>query len=107
MPSKLVRTAVQDAFSGRLPTWEGIQERLRSGVPDPTFIDVAAQVIATGSFDNVSNTAMRLRLLDLKLVVDASDPQRSLFRDAGSPAVIASPRPHCLPFTKHSTPRAP
>lgn len=79
MPSKLVRTAVQDAFSGRLPTWEGIQERLRSGVPDPTFIDVAAQVIAAGSFDNVSNTAMRIRLLDLKLVVDASDPQRSLF----------------------------
>jgi len=79
MPGKLVRAAVHDAFGGRLPTWEGIQSRLQARVPDPTFIDVAAQVIAAGSFDNVSNTAMRIRLLDLKLVVDASDPQRSLF----------------------------
>ncbi len=79
MPGRLVRAAVHDAFGGRLPTWEGIQSRLQARVPDPTFIDVAAQVIAAGSFDNVSNTAMRIRLLDLKLVVDASDPQRSLF----------------------------
>lgn len=78
MPGRLVRAAVNDAFGGRLPTWEGIQARLQARVPDPTFIDVAAQVIAAGSFDNVSNTAMRIRLLDLKLVVDASDPQRSL-----------------------------
>jgi Zn-dependent peptidase ImmA (M78 family) len=78
MPGRLVRAAVHDAFGGRLPTWEGIQARLRTRQLDPTFIDVAAQVIAAGSFDNVSNTAMRIRLLDLKLVVDASDPQRSL-----------------------------
>lgn len=78
MPGKLVRAAVHDAFGGRLPTWEGIQSRLQARQLDPTFIDVAAQVIAAGCFDNVSNTAMRIRLLDLKLVVDASDPQRSL-----------------------------
>jgi Zn-dependent peptidase ImmA (M78 family) len=78
MPGRLVRTAVHEAFGGRLPSWEGIQARLLSRQPDTTLIDVAAQVIAAGSFDNVSNTAMRIRLLDLKLVVDASDPQRSL-----------------------------
>lgn len=78
MPGRLVRAAVDKAFDGRLPTWEGIQARLAARQFDQTFIDVAAKVIAAGSFDNVSNTAMRIRLLDLKLVVDASDPQRSL-----------------------------
>lgn len=62
----------------RLPSWEGIEARLLTGEPDERFVEVAEQVIAAGQFDNVSNMAMRIRLRDLKLVVDASDPQRSL-----------------------------
>ena len=39
---------------------------------------LAAEVIDQGGFTNVSNEAMRYRLLDLKLVADASSPQMSL-----------------------------
>jgi Zn-dependent peptidase ImmA (M78 family) len=78
MPARLVREAVRLAFGERLPSWEGIEARLLTGEPDERFVEVAEQVIAAGQFDNVSNMAMRIRLRDLKLVVDASDPQRSL-----------------------------
>lgn len=78
MPARLVREAVRVAFEGRLPTWEGIEARHLAGQLDERFVEVAAQVLAAGHFDNVSNMAMRIRLRDLKLVVDASDPQRSL-----------------------------
>lgn len=78
MPARLVRAAVLEAFDGRLPSWEGIEARHAAGVPDERFVEVAADVLEAGRFDNVSNTAMRIRLRDLKLVVDASNPQRSL-----------------------------
>lgn len=39
---------------------------------------MAEHVIETGNFENVSNEAMRYRLLDLKLVIDASNLQRRL-----------------------------
>ena len=78
MPARLVRAAVHEAFDGRLPAWDGIDARLAAGQPDERFIEVAADVIVAGGFDNVSNVAMRIRLRDLKLVVDASHPQRSL-----------------------------
>lgn len=78
MPARLVRSAVLTAFDGRLPSWEGIEARQTTGALDERFVEVAADVLEAGRFDNVSNTAMRIRLRDLKLVVDASDPQRSL-----------------------------
>jgi len=78
MPARLVRAAVLEAFDGRLPSWEGIEARHAAGEPDERFVEVAADVIEAGHFDNVSNMAMRIRLRDLKLVVDASHPQRSL-----------------------------
>ncbi len=78
MPARLVRAAVVRAFDGRLPSWEGIEARHVAGEPDERFVEVADQVLSAGQFDNVSNMAMRIRLRDLKLVVDASDPQRSL-----------------------------
>ena len=40
--------------------------------------DFPAEVIAKGGFTNVSNQAMQIRLVALKLVTDASNPQRSL-----------------------------
>lgn len=78
MPARLVRAAVHAAFDGRLPSWEGIEARHAAGEPDEQFVQVAADVLEAGRFDNVSNTAMRIRLRDLKLVVDASNPQGSL-----------------------------
>jgi hypothetical protein len=78
MPARLVRAAVHRAFDGRLPAWEGVEARLRAGEVDPRFIEVAAQVLAAGGFVNVSNTAMRIRLMDLGLVLDTSNPQSSL-----------------------------
>lgn len=78
MPARLVREAVMRAFDGRLPSWEGIESRIATAAPDPRFVEVASKVLKAGNFTNVSNTAMRIRLRDLKLVVDTSDPQGSL-----------------------------
>ena len=44
----------------------------------PELKSLAAEVIERGSFSNVSNQAMQIRLVALKLVTDASNPQRSL-----------------------------
>jgi len=45
----------------------------------PELRTLASEVIERGSFSNVSNQAMQIRLVALKLVVDTSAPQRSLF----------------------------
>lgn len=78
MPASDVRAAVKAAFGDELPTSEGIEARRKAGEPDPWLKGVAEHVVETGNFENVSNEAMRHRLLDLKLVVDASNPQRKL-----------------------------
>ena len=78
MPASEVRAAVKTAFGDDLPTTEGIEERRKSDEPDPWLRGVADHVIEKGDFENVSNEAMRYRLLDLKLVIDASNPQRKL-----------------------------
>lgn len=78
MPASDVRATVKAAFGDELPTREGIEARRKSGQPDPWLRGVSDHVIDTGNFENVSNEAMRYRLLDLKLVVDASNPQRKL-----------------------------
>lgn len=78
MPASDVRATVKAAFGDELPTTEGIEARRKAGEPDPWLRGVAEHVIETGNFENVSNEAMRYRLLDLKLVVDASNPQRKL-----------------------------
>lgn len=78
MPASDVRATVKAAFGDELPTTEGIEARRKSGELDPWLRGVADHVIEQGNFENVSNEAMRYRLLDLKLVVDASNPQRKL-----------------------------
>lgn len=78
MPASDVRATVKAAFGDELPTTEGIEARRKSGEPDPWLRGVADHIIEQGNFENVSNEAMRYRLLDLKLVVDASNPQRKL-----------------------------
>ena len=67
MPARLVRTAVLEAFDGRLPSWEGIEARHSSGEPDERFIEVASDVLEAGRFDNVSNMAMRIPPVSGKL----------------------------------------
>jgi Zn-dependent peptidase ImmA (M78 family) len=75
MPSADVRASVRALCGDVLPTWERVEERRKSGELDEQLKALAAEVIER---TNVSNQAMRFRLLDLKLVVDASNPQRSL-----------------------------
>ena len=78
MPATEVRATVRALCGDRLPTWEGVEERRKNRELDERLRDLAAEVTARGGFTNVSNEAMRYRLLDLKLVVDASNPQRIL-----------------------------
>jgi hypothetical protein len=46
---------------------------------DPELRDYAAEVIHEGQFTNVSNEAMRYRLVDLNLVRDGQEAQGRLF----------------------------
>ena len=78
MPAADVRATVRALSGDQLPTWERIEERRKNRELDERLRDLATEVMERGGFSNVSNEAMRYRLLDLKLVVDASNPQRSL-----------------------------
>lgn len=78
MPTAEVRATVAALYGDKLPTWEHVEERRRNRELDEDLRSLASEVIEHGGFTNVSNEAMRYRLLDLKLVVDASAPQLSL-----------------------------
>lgn len=78
MPAAEVRAAVRALYGNKLPTWEHVEARRKARELDEELRDLATEVMAKGNFTNVSNEAMRYRLLDLKLVVDASNPQQSL-----------------------------
>jgi len=75
MPAASMRAAVRAQYGHKLPKWEGVEEKYRAHELDENLRELAAEVIECGGFTNVSNEAMRYRLLDLKLVVDASAPQ--------------------------------
>ncbi|MBI5531796.1 MAG: ImmA/IrrE family metallo-endopeptidase [Deltaproteobacteria bacterium] len=78
MPSADVRATMKALCGDKAPTWERVEERRKKRELDERLRDLAAEVIERGRFTNVSNEAMRYRLLDLNLVIDASNPQRSL-----------------------------
>ena len=78
MPTADVRAAVKALYGDQRPTWEHVEEMRKNREFDEKLHALAAEVIAQGGFTNVSNEAMRYRLLDLKLVADASSPQMSL-----------------------------
>jgi len=78
MPEADVRAAAKQARDG-LPVAIPDLKALQGGSGfNPELRDLAAEVIAAGNFTNVSNQAMRIRLVDLKLVIDANDPQQQL-----------------------------
>ena len=78
MPAADVRATVRALCGDTLPTWEDVEAKRKARVLDEKLRDLATEVMAKGNFTNVSNGAMRYRLLDLNLVLDASNPQRSL-----------------------------
>jgi hypothetical protein len=78
MPAADVRASVRALCGDALPTWEDVEAKRKARVLDEKLRDLATEVMAKGNFTNVSNEAMRYRLLDLNLVQDASNPQRSL-----------------------------
>lgn len=78
MPAADVRASVRALYGEVLPMWEGVEARRKAHLLDEQLQDLAGEVIEQGRFFNVSNEAMRYRLLDLRLVVDLSQPQRSL-----------------------------
>ena len=78
MPAADVRATVRALYGDKPPTWEGVEAKRKARELDDNLRDLATEVMAKGNFTNVSNEAMRYRLLDLSLVLDASNPQRSL-----------------------------
>lgn len=78
MPEADVRATAKQV-RGTLPVMIPHLKALKGGSEfSPELRDFASEVIAAGNFSNVSNQAMRIRLVDLKLVDDANDPQGRL-----------------------------
>jgi len=77
MPRAQVQATIRSMYGDSLPAWAGALAKRTAGDYDPRLRDLAADVIREGNF-NVSKEAMGIRLLDLKLVRDTSDPQQTL-----------------------------
>ena len=77
MPATHVRAAAKTALGEAPLRIEGLEARRKAKEFDPELKDAATAVINAGGFLNVSNESMRIRLAELKLVVD--DAQRELF----------------------------
>ncbi len=78
MPAAAVRKAFRSIHGERVKGVEGLDERRSRKEFDEELYNLAAEVIVEGGFTNVSNEAMRYRLLDLRLVADAATEQPSL-----------------------------
>jgi len=79
MPASDVRATAKKLHGDYIPVIEGMRERLDARQFDGALRDYAAEVIREGQFTNVSNEAMRYRLVDLKLAVDKREAQGRLF----------------------------
>jgi len=77
MPSSDDRAAAR-LVTGVPLAIDRLEARRKAGELVPELKSLAAEVIERGAFSNVSNQAMQIRLVALKLVTDASNPQRSL-----------------------------
>jgi len=77
MPATHVCAAVRALCGRARQVWNGLRRALADGSIDSRLRALAAGVIDEGHFDNVSNEAMRRRLVDLKLVVDRAELRRA------------------------------
>ncbi len=72
MPASDVRAAAREALGDRPLAIEGLNVRRGMRAFDPELKEAAAVVMEAGNFTNVSNEAMRVRLVELKVVVDGA-----------------------------------
>jgi Zn-dependent peptidase ImmA (M78 family) len=73
MPATHVCVVFRELCGRMRQVWNGLKRALADGEIDSRLRALAAEIIERGRFDNVSNEAMRRRLLDLKLVVDRAE----------------------------------
>lgn len=78
MPAAAVRKAFRSIHGEHVKGVDGLYERRSRKEFDEELYNLAAEVIVEGGFTNVSNEAMRYRLVDLRLVADAAAQQPSL-----------------------------
>lgn len=73
MPASDVRATFRALCGDDVQAWDGLRKNLTSEIVDDRLRGLAASMIMQGNFDNVSNEAMRRRLVDLKLVLDKAE----------------------------------
>ena len=78
MPASDVRAVMRTLHGDEPATIRGLEASRKAGQLDVQLRGLADGIIADGKFSNVSNEAMCYRLLDLKLVTDASAVQGRL-----------------------------
>lgn len=79
MPAAAVLSTARHLFGDNIPVVvESLSAARKARVLDPRLRSVADDVIASGSFLNVSNEAMCYRLLELKLVLGAEESRARL-----------------------------
>lgn len=78
MPASDVQAALRAVHEDGVPALRGLDASREAGELLPELRDLADRVREAGRFENVSNQAMCYRLLDLRLVEDASRTQGRL-----------------------------
>lgn len=73
MPASDVRGTFRSLCGDDAQAWDGLRKKFEADEPDDRLRGLATSMIAQGHFDNVSNEAMRRRLVDLKLVLDKAE----------------------------------
>lgn len=79
MPKTHVLAAVRLACGDTPPVWKGLKKSIDAKVTDSRLRSFASEIIAMGHFDNVSNQAMSIRLISMKVVRDADEVGAQLF----------------------------
>ena len=79
MPEKEIRAAVVRITGKPSSEIDGLRASLQSGSVSAVLKELAARLIVDGKFTNVSNEAIRIRLVELKLVQDSKETSGQLF----------------------------
>lgn len=79
MPRGAILDTVKELCGPRPPAWSGLKKHLDARTVDPRLRTFASSVIDQGNFSNVSNEAMRIRLVQLGVVRDADEIPPQLF----------------------------